>query len=201
MKHFGDDRLAASRFPAAIGMGVIWTTHVRTMRLLPLLLSLAVFGTIAAAPATRETVIFVSRHAEREAPEPDPPLTAKGRCQAAALAELLADAGIKHIYTSDTIRTQETAAPTAKRASLVSTVVPQGDFDGLIAKVRATARPGEATLVVGHRASVPQIVKALTGQDIAPLEAGEYTRLLVVTLFPEGKASVVTLRQGGKCEP
>lgn len=176
--------------------------HTSILHSFFLLLLSGVFANLHAAPALASpVVIFVSRHADREAPEPDPPLTAKGRCQAEALAEMLADAGIKHIYTSDTIRTQQTAAPTAKQTGATPTVVPQADFDGLIARIRTTARPGETTLVVGHRGTVPRIVKALTGQEIPPLDVGEYTRLLVVTLFPDGNSSVVTLRQGGKCAP
>jgi broad specificity phosphatase PhoE len=151
--------------------------------------------------ANAQSTIFVSRHADREAPEPDPPLTAKGRCQAEALAGLLADAKIKHIYTTELIRTQQTAAPTARLSGVTPVVVAQTDFDGLIAHVRATAKAGESTLVVGHRGTVPRIVKALSGQDIPPLASDEYTRLIAVTLFPDGRASVVTLRQGGKCGP
>lgn len=167
--------------------------------LLALLALATALGTPAAASA--QATIFVSRHADREAPEPDPPLTANGRCQAEALADLLADANIKHIYTTDLIRTQQTAAPTAKRTNVTPVVIAQTDFDGLIAKVRATAAASEATLVVGHRATVPRIVKALSGREIPPLGSGEYTRLVAITLFPDGRTSVVTLRQGGKCEP
>lgn len=157
----------------------------------------AVLAAIASASA--QSTIFVSRHADRGAEEPDPPLTEIGFCQAEALSLLLADANIKHIYTSDMIRTQQTAAPTARRSTVTPVIVNQKDFDGLIERVRATLRDGESTLVVGHRSTVPRIVKALSGQDIAPLGSGEYTRLVAVTLWPDGRSSVVTLHQGGDC--
>lgn len=72
-----------------------------------------------------------------------------------------ADAGIRHIHTTGLTRTRQTAAPTARLAGVEPVVVPQADPEGLIAKVRATARPGEATLVVGHRGTAPRIAGAL----------------------------------------
>jgi broad specificity phosphatase PhoE len=169
--------------------------------LLRVLLLLGLLGTASASRTYAQATIFVSRHADREGTEPDPVLTAKGRCQAEALAEMLADAKITRIFTTDMVRTQQTAAPTAKRFGLSPVVVAQEDFDGLIARIKAAAKPGETMLVVGHRGTVPRIVKALSGVEIPPLASGEYSRLVVVTLFPEGRPSVITLRQGAKCEP
>ncbi len=165
------------------------------------LLGLALTAWLFPGGVRAQSTIFVTRHEDRGSAEPDPSLTAKGFCQAQALADLLADAHITHIYTTNLRRTQQTAAPTAERSHVAPVVVAQEDLEGLIAKIRATARPGESTLVVGHRGTVPRIVKALSGQDIAPLGSSEYTRLIAVTLFPDGHASVVTLRQGGKCAP
>jgi len=154
---------------------------------------------IAGSNAHGQATIFVSRHADRGPEEPDALLTERGLCQAEALGRLLADAGIRHIYTTELTRTRQTAAPTARASGVEPVVVAQEDLDGLIARVRETARAGEATLVVGHRGTVPRIVKALTGQDIAPLASAEYTRLILITLLADGTASVVTLRQGGDC--
>ena len=61
---------------------------------------------------------------------------------------------------------------------------------------RAGLHAGEATLIVGHRATVPKIVKALTGADVSPLAVDEYDRLQIVTLFPNGASSVLTLHFG-----
>lgn len=151
------------------------------------------------APA--QSTVFVVRHAERGPEEPDAHLTPHGLQQAEALGTLLADAGIKHIYTTDLTRTRQTAAPTAKRTNVTPVVVAQPDFEGLIAQVRSTLRDGEATLVVGHRSTVPRIVQALGGGKIAPLAFDEFTRLMVLTIFPDGRTSVVTLRHGLKPVP
>lgn len=137
--------------------------------------------------------IFVVRHAERTG-EPDPPLNADGARRAQALAKVLADAGVRHVYTSETVRAQQTAEPTARAASQPVHVIDAKEFDRLIQAIRATASPQQATLVVGHRATVPRIVKALGGGDIPPLGSAEHDRLLVLTLLPDRKAAVATLR-------
>jgi broad specificity phosphatase PhoE len=143
-----------------------------------------------------QSTVFVVRHADRYGTEPDPDITPEGRREAASLAKLLADAKITHIYTTELVRTQQTAAPTAKEFGVTPVIVSSERPDELIRRIRSTLRDGEATLVVGHRGSVPKIVKALTGRDVTPLKVGEYDRLEVVTLFPDGKSSVVLLRYG-----
>lgn len=162
------------------------------------LLQLVAWFMASAGILAAQSTVFVVRHADRGPEEPDALLTPLGLRQADDLGALLADAGIKHVYTTDVTRTQQTAAPTAKRANVTPVVVQQDKFDELIAQVRATLRDGEATLVVGHRSTVPKIVKALGGGDIKPLAFDEFTRVTAVTIFPDGKTSVVTLRYGLK---
>ncbi|HTF67781.1 MAG TPA: histidine phosphatase family protein [Edaphobacter sp.] len=140
--------------------------------------------------------MFVSRHADRFGTEPDPSLTPRGEVQAESLGRMLAGANVRHIYTTELLRTQQTAAPTAQRSGITPVVVPQNRFDDLIEHIRNTVQPHESTLVVGHRETVPRIVKALTGQEIPPLTSGEYGRLIVITLFPDGRSSIVTLHYG-----
>ncbi len=160
-------------------------------------LALLAAGFLAlACSVLAQSTVFVVRHAARGPEEPDALLTPLGLRQADDLAALLADAGIRHIYTTELTRTRQTAAPTAQRTGVTPIVVAQDDFDGLIARVRATLRDGEATLVVGHRSTMPRIVRALSGSDYPPLAGDEFTRLAVVTLFPDGRFSIVTLRFG-----
>lgn len=151
---------------------------------------------LAATAADAQSTVFVVRHADRGPEEPDALLTPLGLRQADDLAALLADAGIKHIYTTELTRTQQTAAPTAKHANVTPVVVAQKNFDGLVAQIRATLRAGEATLVVGHRSTVPRIVQALGGGTIPPLAFDEFTRVVVLTIPVDGPVSVVTLRYG-----
>jgi broad specificity phosphatase PhoE len=155
------------------------------------------FCALLSLAAAGAQTIFIARHAERTG-EPDPPLNEQGQRRAEALARLLADAGVYHFYTSDTIRARQTAEPAARKAGRPVQQIPQATLAELIARVRRTAHPDRPTLVIGHRESVPQIVKALGGGDIPALSSGEHDRLIVLTMLPGGKASVVTLRYGAQ---
>src|SRR5262249_22069500 len=145
---------------------------------------LAVIALLVALTAQAQT-IFIARHAERTG-EPDPPLNADGQRRAEALSALLADAGVVYFYTSDTIRARQTAEPLARRVGHTVEIVKQGDFDELIARIRKTAHIAKPTLVIGHRESVPRIVKALGGGEIPALRSDEHDRLIVLTMLPSG---------------
>lgn len=143
-----------------------------------------------------QSTIFVVRHADRYETEPDPDITPEGRRQAGALGQLLKDSHITRIFTSEALRTQQTADPTAQIFHVKPVIIDSQDLEQLVKRVRAGLKPGEGTLVVGHRGTVPRIVKALTGKEVTPLEVGEYDRLEVVTMFPDSRSSAVTLRFG-----
>jgi len=157
-------------------------------RLIHLVCVFALFLTTAAAQT-----IFVVRHAERTG-EPDPPLNAEGVRRAQSLARILKDANIRNFYASDTLRAQQTAEPTAKAAGQRVQVISQKDFEGLVRSARAAAAAGNNTLIVGHSNTVPDIVKALSGVELPPIQSTEHDRLILITLHPAGGASVVTLR-------
>ena len=157
---------------------------------------LVIFICFSSIVVLGQSTIFVSRHADRFGTEPDPSLTPLGKAQAESLGRMLAEANIRHIYTTELLRTQQTAAPTAMHVGIKPVVILRDDFDGLIEQIRKTAQEHESTLVVGHRQTVPKIVKALTGQEIRPLGSGEYGRLIMITLFPDGRSSIVTLHYG-----
>lgn len=64
------------------------------------------------------TFIYLVRHAEKGAAGQDPALTAQGKARARNIATILQKAGIGSIFSSDTIRTRQTAAPLAQRSGL-----------------------------------------------------------------------------------
>lgn len=155
------------------------------------LAALLLFGCFGVQAQT----IFVARHAERTG-EPDPPLNADGQKRAGALARLLSDAGVSYFYASDTVRAQQTAEPTAKQEGRTIEVYAAKEVDKLVSHVLETATPEKATLIIGHRSTVPLIVKALGGGEISELRSDEHDRLIIVTRMPDGKTSTVTLRYG-----
>jgi broad specificity phosphatase PhoE len=127
----------------------------------------------------------------------DPSLTDGGRARAEALAGTLADAGITAIFSSEFKRTQETAAPLAKRLGLSVTVVPGKDADVLVAKVRALP-PGGHALIVGHSNSVPELAKRLTGVKVAELTDADFDRFYVLTVRKHGQGEVLLLHYSSR---
>jgi broad specificity phosphatase PhoE len=151
--------------------------------------------TAFSASAESSRTVFVVRHAEKEATGADPSLTEAGRARAESLAALLADAGITAIYSTEFKRTQETAAPLAKRLGLSLTVVPGKDVDALLSKVRALPPDGRA-LIVGHSNTVPVLTQRLTGAKVAELTDADYDHLYVGTIRKGGHGEVLLFHFG-----
>ncbi|MEM7494251.1 MAG: phosphoglycerate mutase family protein [Pseudomonadota bacterium] len=138
------------------------------------------------APAVDDGAIYLVRHAEKvtdggamlvEDPK-DPPLTAEGEARAQALADVLTEAGVTQIWSTDTIRTRATAAPLAERLNLEVQLYSFSDLDGFAA--RLLEQSGETVLVVGHSNTTPYLVETLGGDGGTPIvEKSEYDRLYV----------------------
>ena len=140
-----------------------------------------------------QTVILV-RHAERAGGiGADVGISEAGKCRAEALARMLTDAGVKHIYVSEVVRTQQTAQPLASKLRIEPEVVPAKDIDSLVAKVRT----GGVALVVGHSNTVPEIIKRIGGGTMQPIDDGEYDRMYIMTLTDQNQATVVALHYAG----
>jgi len=134
------------------------------------------------------TVVYLVRHAEKAAHGPDPELTPQGRERAAALAEILAEAGIGRILSTDTRRTRDTAAPLARALDLPVEIYDAGDLEAVADELSGLA--GAIVLVVGHSNTTPALVELLGGEPGPPIdEVGEYDRLYRVEL-PSGRTTV-----------
>jgi broad specificity phosphatase PhoE len=131
---------------------------------------------VPATAAAQQTVIFV-RHAERAdggagaqtgamsgAPA-DPSLSVAGEARAARLATMLADAGIKAIFTTEFKRTQETAKPLALKLGTSIQVVPSKDTATLVSKIKA-AHGRDAVLIIGHSNTIPDLIRAFGGPEV-----------------------------------
>ena len=136
------------------------------MKALLVALALVLGLTLGAPPLRAEPdwVVLV-RHAEKAStPADDPGLSEAGQRRAEALAALLAGAGVTHILTSDRRRTQDTAAPLARRLGLQPQALATRGGDHLAALVAAVqAQRGGTVLVVGHSNTVPALLSALGG--------------------------------------
>lgn len=143
------------------------------------------------AAAAGETIYVVVRHAQKATGD-DPPLTAEGEVHARALADALADAGVRAIYATPYRRTQATAAPLAARTGVAVTRYEPGDAPATAAAIRAAAHGG-TVVIVGHSNTVPVLVEALSGVAVAPMPETDYTRLYVVAVDAGGRARLLRL--------
>lgn len=142
---------------------------------------------LSPAVARAQKLVFVVRHAERAdagaamsqmRAQADPPLSAAGMARARKLAAMLADAGIKAIYTTEFRRTQQTAQPLADRLKITEEHVSSKDTAALVATVRRE-HSQDVVLIVGHGDTVPAIVKAFGGPTVT-LGENEYDNIFIV---------------------
>ena len=146
------------------------------------------------------TVIFV-RHADTDAamagPDDDPPLNARGRRRAELLADYLANvdvvAGPDAIYASDKRRTQETAAPLAKRLNIPVQTADHLDTEGFMDRVRRE-HGGDIVVIVSHSNTIAPLIDELHGSKNLPAFApDDYDEVYIVTI-PRPLGKVKTLR-------
>ena len=139
------------------------------------------------------TEIYLVRHAEKE-PGRDPNLNPDGKVRAQALADRLASVGLTAIYSTNTARTRQTAAPITLKTALPVIYYDPAELDAFAAQL---LKLDGHILVVGHSNTTPDLVAALGGEAGAPIvEASEYDRLYVLTI--EGDSVSTDLQRYGQ---
>lgn len=161
-------------------------------------LSLAVFiagcSPKTAAPDTSaqvspDAVYYLVRHAEKTTEKNDPGLTEAGHKRAQDLAARLADVPLTKIYSSDYIRTRDTAAPVAKAKGLAVEIYDPSALEDFAASL--LAQNGHI-LVTGHSNTTPPLSAFMGGEAGTPIvEATEYNRFYVLTRKGETVTSVI----------
>lgn len=154
---------------------------------------------LVAVPASAQQTIFVVRHAERAdaggggmtTPATDPPLSVAGNERAARLAAMLRSADVRHIFSTEFVRTRQTAAPTAQALHLEVVAVPANDPGAVIAKARQ-ARGN--VLIVGHSNTVPDLLRRLGITGEITIGDTEFDNLFAVVRPAAGQPTLVRLR-------
>jgi len=144
------------------------------------------------------TTVFLVRHAEKGTPPPNdpdnPPLSNTGRQRAKELAQVLGDVGVKAIFASQFVRTQQTAQPLATMLGIPvqkPAIAPQE----LANRIRADYA-GQVVLVTGHSNTVPKVIEALGGGTMPDIEDAEFDNLYVVTIHGTDQVKVLRLKYG-----
>ncbi|HEY0063044.1 MAG TPA: phosphoglycerate mutase family protein [Telluria sp.] len=160
---------------------------MRSRLIASLLLAAALLAPAFASAAP--TTVYVTRHGEKGDGK-DPALTAQGQARARMIATLLGKVGIRQIYSSATLRTQQTAKPLADKAGVDIQTYDPAKPEGAIEKIKASGGP---TLLVGHSNTVPDLVKLLGGTPGSPIGDDEFDRLYQVTIGADGAVTTVLL--------
>lgn len=130
------------------------------------------------SPAT--TVILV-RHAERLNATDTTSISEEGIQRAHSLAHTLSSSGLKRIYVSEKIRTEQTAWPTAELFAITPAQIPANAIKQFADSVKS--HRGDVILIVGHSDTVPLIMKKLGIQVVPQIASTEFDNLFVVTVF------------------
>ena len=140
------------------------------------------------------TVVLLVRHAEKAStPLDDPPLTEAGEQRAQELTHVAEKAGVKAIYATNTMRSQQTAEPLSTHLNLpITTYAGINDLKNTI----LTEHTGEVVLVVGHSPTVPEIVNVFGGDSQDCSIDDEFDNLCVLAVYMTGTTKVMNLQYG-----
>jgi phosphohistidine phosphatase SixA len=161
---------------------------MRSRLIASLLLAGALLSPIL-AQAADPTIVFVTRHGEKASAGKDPELTAQGQARARTIATILRKAGIRNVFSTATMRTQQTAQPSAAQAGLQVQTYDSSKPMDVIEKIKTL---GGTTLLVGHSNTVPDLVKKLGGSALDMTDE-EFDRLYQVIIAPDGSVTTLLL--------
>jgi len=143
-------------------------------------------------PCLAQRTIVVVRHADKIDNSDDAGLSPTGEAQANRLANVLKDLGISTIYTTQFKRTIQTATPLADLLGIKLLAYEQTDVDGVVKEIREK-HPKEVVMVVGHRSTVPRILKQFGASEPVALGSSEYDSLFILTLPPDQSPTLLHL--------
>ena len=166
-------------------MGIL--RNIKTIVLLIAVLTLVVSckesGKINVAEKENTSVYYFIRHAEKDRSDPtnkNPSLTIQGLERANKWAVFFKDKNIAAVYSTNYIRTQQTALPIAKEQNIE---IINYTTKELISEKFIANNKGKNIVIVGHSNTTPELVNSLLGErkykDIAD---SENNNLFVVTL-------------------
>ncbi|MEZ4984587.1 MAG: phosphoglycerate mutase family protein [Saprospiraceae bacterium] len=139
------------------------------------------------------TRIILVRHAEKQQGD-NPALTTEGSARAHRLAFMLNDVPVDAIFSSDFLRTRQTAAPLATAKGLETQLYNHKELPALV-KVIEKDYKGKTVVVVGHSNSTPTLAGLLNPSYLpAEIDEADYSNVFIITLAPNGKHHTMRLR-------
>lgn len=129
---------------------------------------------------SQTTTLYLIRHAEKVDNSKNPNLSAIGLERAEHWKTILAQVPLKAIYSTDFLRTKQTATPiaTSKNLNIVTYDPKSMDLDQL-----KKQHNGEAILIVGHSNTTPELVNKIIQQKVyTPIDDTVFGNLYIITI-------------------
>ncbi len=166
------------------------TNHTALKKIVTTLIILTSALLFSCAPSSdknspAEQSAYLVRHAEKVLDNTkNPDLTEQGKQRAEKLADLLADANIKAIFSSDYTRTIMTGKPLADLQDVKIQIYEAHDFGTILTYL--SENPQNNILVVGHSNTIPQLANTLIKKE-SYSELNEDTYSTLFQLSRKGK--------------
>ena len=158
-------------------------TIVLLLAVLTLVVSCKESGKINVAEKENISVYYFIRHAEKDRSDPtnkNPSLTIQGLERANKWAVFFKDKNIAAVYSTNYIRTQQTALPIAKEQNIE---IINYTTKELISEKFIANNKGKNIVIVGHSNTTPELVNILLGEKkYEDISDSENNNLFVVTL-------------------
>ncbi len=172
-----------------------------SLKFVSIFLLFSAFGLTNKTIISKETVIYIVRHAEKETSDPannNPDLNEAGKTRAKDLVSELKKGKFSAVFSTDYKRTMQTAAPVAQRSGVPVLTYKANDFKGLAELVRSDYL-NKKILIVGHSNTILEIAKAFgTDPEIEKLQDDDYDLLIKITIDKNGIADLKISRYGQK---
>lgn len=139
--------------------------------------------------------IFLVRHAEK-AYGSDPPLNPEGVARAALLSQIFREAPLSAVYSTNFIRTMQTAEPAARKKGLEIQQYEPNRLTTFSYRLKREHR-GEAVLVVGHSNTTPILANRIMNKGmLEPIDERDYDNIYLVAVSENGDREMLALKFG-----
>ncbi|SEM12638.1 Histidine phosphatase superfamily (branch 1) [Aquimarina amphilecti] len=127
------------------------------------------------------TTYILVRHSEKDTSDPsnrNPNLTEEGKTRSENLVRILKNINIDLVYSTDYLRTKQTASPIAKDRNIkVSIYDPRKLYDNQFQKETV----GKTSVIVGHSNTTPTFVNKIMGMEKhKAIDEKDYTKLFII---------------------
>ncbi|WP_435354366.1 SixA phosphatase family protein [Emticicia sp. SJ17W-69] len=113
-----------------------------------------------------KSIFYVVRHAEKVDNSANPPLSELGQARAKDLKEELSNKGISGIYSTNYLRTKNTAKPLSDATGISISIYAPSPADSMRVFIEKLKQiKGKNVLVVGHSNTVKYVVNGLYERD------------------------------------